>query len=249
MRTFRRLAALCAVFLLCFGVFGTVAYAVEEPTPPPVADETELPVVNEEPTPTPDETPEETEPPIEETTESVIPGEETITIPEGTRTVTDAYTDENGRKFYTITTPAGNVFYLIVDFTRQDNNVYFLDAVTEKDLLALAEKTDSGDSGRDISAIPSTNNVTTTPEPTPTVPAEVQEETNNGGMTSMIFVVVVVLIGGGATFYFKVYRKKKNVDIRDEYEMDSYEDSYETEPEDDLPPWEDDTDYGEDENV
>lgn len=44
------------------------------------------------------------------------------------------------KQFYTITTDAGNVFYLVIDGKREDNNVYFLNGVTESDLMALAEK-------------------------------------------------------------------------------------------------------------
>ena len=51
----------------------------------------------------------------------------------------DNATDEDGKEFFTITTPSENVFYLVIDRQRTENNVYFLNAVTEKDLLALAE--------------------------------------------------------------------------------------------------------------
>lgn len=74
----------------------------------------------------------------EPTTSSVPEGAFT---PEGTGTVLDSATGEDGDKqFYTITTEAGNVFYLIIDGKRDDNNVYFLNGVTEADLMALAER-------------------------------------------------------------------------------------------------------------
>ena len=60
--------------------------------------------------------------------------------PKGTGTVVDEATDEDGKEFYTITTPEENVFFLIIDKQRDAENVYFLNAVTESDLLALAEK-------------------------------------------------------------------------------------------------------------
>lgn len=60
--------------------------------------------------------------------------------PNGTGTVVDEATDEDGKEFYTITTPEENVFFLIIDKQRDTENVYFLNAVTESDLLALAEK-------------------------------------------------------------------------------------------------------------
>ena len=57
----------------------------------------------------------------EPTTSSVPEGAFT---PEGTGTVQDSATGEDGDKqFYTITTEAGNVFYLIIDGKRDDNNV------------------------------------------------------------------------------------------------------------------------------
>ena len=75
----------------------------------------------------------ETEPPAaEETTTKPF-------TPDGTGTVVDNVTDEDGKEFFTITTPSENVFYLVIDRQRTENNVYFLNAVTEKDLLALAE--------------------------------------------------------------------------------------------------------------
>ena len=75
----------------------------------------------------------ETEPPAaEETTTKPF-------TPDGTGTVVDNATDEDGKEFFTITTPSENIFYLVIDRQRTENNVYFLNAVTEKDLLALAE--------------------------------------------------------------------------------------------------------------
>ena len=63
--------------------------------------------------------------------------------PDGQATVLDYYKFETDEKqFYTITTPAGNVFYLVVDGARGSENVYFLNAVTEADLMALAAKND-----------------------------------------------------------------------------------------------------------
>ena len=69
----------------------------------------------------------ETEPPAaEETTTKPF-------TPDGTGTVVDNATDEDSKEFFTITTPSENVFYLVIDRQRTENNVYFLNAVTEKD--------------------------------------------------------------------------------------------------------------------
>ncbi|MGX8702210.1 CD1107 family mobile element protein [Caproiciproducens sp.] len=55
----------------------------------------------------------------------------TVFTPAGTGTVVNTATDEDGKEFYTITTPDKNVFYLVIDRQRNGDNVYFLNAVTE----------------------------------------------------------------------------------------------------------------------
>ena len=62
-----------------------------------------------------------------------------VDVPGGTGTVIENATEEDGKEFYTIMTPDENVFYLIIDRQRNTENVYFLNAVTEADLLPLAE--------------------------------------------------------------------------------------------------------------
>ncbi len=73
--------------------------------------------------------------------------------PDGQATVTDNATEADGKEFYTFTTPEGNVFYLVIDHERESGNVYFLNAVTETDLLALAANAEGKDKGSE-SAVP-----------------------------------------------------------------------------------------------
>ena len=157
-------------------------------------------------------------------------------LPSGTGTVKEVYTDEDGRKFYTVQTPAGNTFYLIIDFTQQTENVYFLDAVAEKDLLALIEQ--AGGTVTDETESTPDEEVGDTPvsEPSGEEAAGQTEGENNSGLFSMRLVAAVVVIGGGAALYFKVIRKKRgNPSTHEEYEEDNISD----EPETDLPPWDD----------
>ncbi len=60
--------------------------------------------------------------------------------PDGQASVLDHATEEEGKEFYTFVTPEENIFYLVIDRQRESENVYFLNAVTENDLLELAEK-------------------------------------------------------------------------------------------------------------
>ena len=108
-----RLAALSAC-LLCCTYFTIPAYAQSSE-------------------PQAETTPAETEAPEE-------PTEPNPFTPNGTGTVVDKATDKDGKEFYTITTPDENIFFLVIDNQKSSENVYFLNAVTEKDLLPLAEK-------------------------------------------------------------------------------------------------------------
>ena len=159
-------------------------------------------------------------------------------LPSGTGTVKEVYADEEGRKFYTVQTPAGNTFYLIIDFTQQTENVYFLDAVAEKDLLALIEQAGGTVATVPESSAPDTNTGDApTSQPSGEAPAEQPE--SSSGLFSMILVGAVVVIGGGAALYFRVIRKKRG----GQSTSTEYEEEYvSNEPEADLPPWDEQED-------
>ena len=173
-----------------------------------------------EPEPTTEETPiPATEEPVAET------GENPFT-PAGTGTVIDNATDGDGKEFFTIMTPAENVFYLIIDRQRETENVYFLNAVTEADLLALAV----------IPEKPAPEVVEPAPAPTPEPEPEPEPKKSGGG--GMIIIVVLVLLGGGAGWYFKIYRpKQQQADTETDFE---YSEETELYGENDL--------YGEDDS-
>lgn len=156
-----------------------------------------------------DEPAEETTPPAaEETTAKPF-------TPDGTGTVVDNATDEDGKEFFTITTPSENVFYLVIDRQRTEENVYFLNAVTEKDLLALAE-VDPGPEATEPIVQPE-------PDPEPADEPDPEPEKSDGfPVGNLLIVAVVVLVGGGAAYYFKVYRPKHEAaDLEDDdYDYD-----------------------------
>ncbi|GHU36160.1 hypothetical protein FACS1894105_06070 [Clostridia bacterium] len=161
--------------------------------------------------------------------------------PDGTGSVVDNVTEVDGKEFFTVETPDGNVFYLIVDRQRNSENVYLLNAVTEDDLASLAKSGD-GKGGSTSSAVtvpetaPSSAPTETTPEPTPA-----PEPAKSGGNTGMLGIVVVVLIVvGGAGYYFKIVRPKKN---GYDYETEDDADDTEADEEYDEPGEEETGDY------
>ena len=124
--------------------------------------------------------------------------------PDGTGTVVDNATDEDGKEFYTITTADESVFYLVIDKQKTSENVYFLNTVTTDDLLPLAEQ------GKEPP-----KEVTPEPEPKPTEPVEEvpepEPEKKDSPLLSLLLIGAVVLAGGGIGYYFKIYKPKHAV--------------------------------------
>lgn len=187
--------------------------------------------------------------------------------PDGTGTILDYATSEDDKQFYTITTEDGSIFYLIIDGMREENNVYFLNAVTIADLVALAEKTDSGS----ISAIPSEESCSCTDKceagrinidcevcmkdltacvGTAAQTAESKDDTgkSNNNIGMIIFIVIAVLAVAGVGCYVKIIRPKKQSNNRydDDDDGEDYGESFgltpEYEPSEDLPEDEDGSD-------
>lgn len=192
------------------------------------------------------ETPVQTKKPVAGSAVSAAPAEVSSQessskplTPSGQGTVVDNVTEEDGKEFFTFTTPNEHTFYLIVDKQREEENVYFLNAVTENDLLNLAEKDPEQPSE---SAVPD-------PEPVcdctdKCVPGEVKtdcpvcalsrkdcagkeaaiepgpepEKPEPGGSGTLFAALFVALAVGGAGYYLKIYKPKKALDDADDFE-------------------------------
>jgi len=211
--------------------------------------QTQQPSATPEPSVSPDTQP-ETEDHGEETDSAVPDGAFT---PEGTGTVLDEVTEsEDDKQFYTVTTEDGNVFYLVIDGKREDNNVYFLNTVTEDDLMALAEKEDGTESAVPVpetctcpdrceagavnTACPVCKNDLggcNGEEPEPTEPEQPQEEPEKDGTVgTIIFVVLALAVAGGAGYYFKIVRPKQQAALdEDEFEDDGYGEDFDPDAE------------------
>ena len=165
--------------------------------------------------------------------------------PEGTGTVLDNATGEDGKEFFTITTADEAVFYLVIDRQRGAENVYFLNAVTVADLMALAEPGQEPEAPPPVTE-PEAPPPVTEPEPPEAEPDPGPEEPKKSGGAGMLLAALAVLaIGGGAGWYFKIYRPKQQKAAEPEEDFSEYD---EPEDYDDAPPWDvDDEDEGGDE--
>lgn len=159
--------------------------------------------------------------------------------PNGQATVLDHATGEDGKEFFTITTANNNVFYLIVDRQREEENVYFLNAVTETDLLSLAQadeqlelilepeeeptcsctqKCEVGDVNT-LCPVCKENRKACAGE----VPEEPEVEPKESNVGLILFVVLILAVGGAVGWYLKIYRPKQEFIEDDDSEEEESE--------------------------
>ena len=167
--------------------------------------------------------PEVTEEPQEETTGGMEPEGQPLT-PEGNATLVDDFYGD--KQLITVTTKAGNYFYILIDRANEDAEtaVHFLNQVDEADLMALmedgeaqeapavctcAEKCQAGavNTSCEVCAVNMAECAGAEPEPEP---EPEPEEEKSGGMGALALVLALVVLGGGGAFaYIKFIRPKQ----------------------------------------
>ena len=201
--------------------------------------------------PNPELLPETTEVPQEEepTTGGMEPEGVPVT-PQGNATLVDDFFGD--KQLITVTTKAGNYFYILIDRANEDKEtaVHFLNQVDDADLQALLEDgkkepevctcTAKCQAGAVNTACPvCKNNLTACngPEPKPQPEEEKPQEEKPSGMGGLVVFFVIVLLGGGAALYFLKFKKEKadttgNDDLA-EYDFGEDEDDEDEAPEPD----------------
>ena len=175
--------------------------------------------------------------------------EETVPLtPEGNATLVDDF--GGNKQLITVTTKAGNYFYILIDRDDEgENTVHFLNQVDDADLFTLLEDgesteaqppavctcTEKCETGKINTSCPVCSTNMTACSGKETEPEEVteqpQEKSNTGGL--VLFLVVALLGGGGAFYYFKFMKPKQSVKGGTDLEDFDFEDYDEDEPEPD----------------
>ena len=199
------------------------------------------------------------DPLAEKKEEAPLPESATPTEPTDAEANVTEHTTEAEKEFYTIQTDSEKVFYLIIDKTGEQEKVYFLTEISERDLLNVTSdnsETLPMNSAVMESALPndipkteSTEKIESTEkvETTETVDLKDKEaddkteqenkkaESEKSSVGIYIVMVVVGVIAIGLGYYFKVVKKKEELEDEEELENEVFEkeDEVENETEED----------------
>lgn len=153
------------------------------------------------------------------------------------------------RQFLTFQTSTGKEFHLIIDYTKNEQQVRMLTEVSESDLLNLISKAQksSGELKENEETqeemevrLKSELEEKIKKEQADKLIAEQKARENKKGDSSLFFIVLIALAVGGYGYYKKVYLKNKNSANLDEYDeededenFDAYDENYDDEDYDD----------------
>ena len=152
--------------------------------------------------------------------------------PDGNLTLVDDYgsADKSGKQFITVTTKAGNYFYIIIDRDDEGNEtVHFLNLVDEADLLSLMDEEEAQqymDSSTQEVTVPEatpTPDVTEEPTEEPTTEEPTAEEPVKSN-TGALLLLVLVAAGGVGGFFFKKNKGKETKNTLPDPDFDYNED-------------------------
>ena len=214
-----RFATGLLAILLCLCSFSMPAFASgTDPAPEPLPE-----IIEEEPT-----------------TGGMEPEGVPIT-PKGNATLVDDFYGD--KQLITVTTKAGNYFYILIDRANEDKetSVHFLNQVDDADLLALLDeepqtaevctctvKCEAGNVNENCPLCEKSLRNCTAPEAVKT-DTETPEEKPKSSMGSLMILLVLTLAGGGAALYYFKFRKPKadttGHDDLDEYDFGEDEDA------------------------
>lgn len=189
----RNLAAMLVVVaaILSSGTMAAYAYVdeTEQTAPEPVIAE---------------ETPEETE----ATPFSVA----------GNGQLLDDLTDDDTKQFLTVQTKNGNTFFMVIDRSRNSENVYMLSLVDERDLAEFIEE-EEPEPAEEKPAV-----IVEEPRPEP-VQEEIQPEPEKGGMgLGAVFTILLLGAGGvGGYYFFRIWKPKREEEEAESEDLEFYD--------------------------
>lgn len=130
----------------------------------------------------------------------------------------DDITDDETKQFLTVQTKNGNTFFMVIDRSRNSENVYMLSLVDERDLAEFIEE-EEPEPAEEKPAV-----IVEEPRPEP-VQEEIQPEPEKGGM-GMGAVLTIILLGAGCVggyYYFKIWKPKREEEDAESEDLEFYD--------------------------
>ena len=176
--------------------------------------------------------------------ENILPEDATPTEPSDAKAEVTEHADESKKEFYTIKTDSEKVFYLIIDKSGENEQVYFLTEISERDLLnvtadtmqtlpqnsaitelAIPNDTEEQTDMKDLFGQQEDTEADISTETEVIIEPDVTEEKEGNSMIVYIIMGIAAVIGIGVGYYFKVYKKKQEIAEEDEelFEEEPYE--------------------------
>ncbi len=141
--------------------------------------------------------------------------------------------DDGQFQFIAVTTRSGDIFYVIIDHSKSENNVYFLNEVDTYDIQALLNKDEDGNTvvGKELSGDEETSGEDEPDSPSSSDESSTKKKSSGGfDMTTIILIGVIVL----AVIVFVIFKikkggfgKKKNTEVEFADDLDEYDDDEE----------------------
>lgn len=175
--------------------------------------------------------------------EDITPPDAAVPLtPDGNLTLIDDINSaaSESKQFLTVTTKAGNTFYLVIDHAANKENVYFLNLVDEADLLTLIKDKDSLAGASGNGAVPIEPEPSGNPFGNPNSIESVKPATSHEPVTGeakqpdkttayfALGLIVLLLLAGGTVWFFKLRKPKKPAgsgSYLDEYDFGDEEDA------------------------
>lgn len=163
---------------------------------------------------------------------------EGILTPEGNLTLVDDIDEEHSEslQYMTVQTKNGNFFYIVVDRSGDEDNVYFLNMVDESDLMALMDEetqekfneamlpTVKEEKNEDDSTLLFSNQDAKENSDTKDIEKEpIKEKGPNPAGMLVVFIIIGAAVAGGY-YFFKIKPQREQPDIDEDLEFYDDED-------------------------
>lgn len=151
-----------------------------------------------------------------ETQETVIHEDAVSFTPDGNLTLIDDFTrtDESDKQFITVKTRDESVFYIVIDRSANQENVYFLNLVDDQDLIAILNDEGLTEEIETITKLPDPQK----PEqakPSPTEPKITDPDSSPAAMQLIVILIFIAAIGGAAFWLIrsKPFQKQRKKEV------------------------------------